>query len=99
MARRKRRTKPTLPDDWTVHESYQVHGRWLTKGTEVSIRGERGRFRFIKAVERPGGILWLDFVGGPKHHAQWRSFGPERVKTVHRIAKTRENQLKEQASD
>lgn len=71
-------------------DEYQVNGRWLTKGTEVSIRGERGRFRFVKAVQTPT-ALWLDFVGGKSHYEAWRSFPPERVKRVHRIQKTRAN--------
>jgi hypothetical protein len=87
----RRRAPLTLPPDWEQHETATVNGRQLVPGTEVSIRGERGRFRFLKRVVRPErGIEWLDFWGGPKGAAQWRSFRPDRVRTVHRIQKTPE---------
>ncbi|AYQ98525.1 hypothetical protein I5G71_gp39 [Mycobacterium phage Patt] len=69
----------------------RVHGKVLTPGTEVSVRGERGRFRFVKASTTSSGRQVLDFIGGPAGREQWRSFYPERIKTVHRIARTRQN--------
>ncbi|AOT25427.1 hypothetical protein KIP29_gp29 [Mycobacterium phage BabyRay] len=69
----------------------KVNERHLEPGTEVSIQGERGRFRFVKASTTSAGKTVLDFIGGPAGHEQWRSFYPERVKTVHRIARTRAN--------
>jgi hypothetical protein len=86
-----RRRKPalSLPPDWIEHAEATVNGRILTRGTEVSIRGERGRFRFLRAIERPEhGLYWLEFWGGPRHSEQWRSFYPERVRRVHRIKTT-----------
>lgn len=85
-----RRRKPApLPPDWVESLEATVNGRILTPGTEVSIRGERGRFRFMKRVTRPErGIEWLEFWGGPKHSEQWRSFYPDRVRRVHRIRTT-----------
>ncbi|QBP31659.1 hypothetical protein SEA_NIKLAS_77 [Mycobacterium Phage Niklas] len=68
-----------------------VHGRTLTPGTEVSIRGERGRFRFRSASLTSSGRITCDFIGGPAGHEQWRSFYPERIRTVHRITRTRAN--------
>ncbi|ALF00512.1 hypothetical protein SEA_BOOSTSEASON_78 [Mycobacterium phage BoostSeason] len=68
-----------------------VHGRTLEPGTEVSIRGERGRFRYMRATTTSAGRLVLDFIGGPAGHEAWRSFYPERIRTVHRINKTRRN--------
>uniref|UniRef100_A0AAU8GP10 DUF7246 domain-containing protein n=1 Tax=Mycobacterium phage Pharb TaxID=3136626 RepID=A0AAU8GP10_9VIRU len=68
-----------------------VHGRVLLPGTEVSIRGERGRFRFKSAARTSGGRIVCDFIGGPAGHEQWRSFYPERIRTVHRLARTRAN--------
>lgn len=85
------RRKPvrSLPPDWVEHESARVNGRIVEVGTELSIHGERGRFRFLKRVERPErGIEWLDVWGGPKRCEQWRSFHPSRVRRVHRIATT-----------
>lgn len=80
---------PSLPQDWIESREAVVNGRRLAPGTEVSIKGERGRFRFVKAVSRPeAGVEWLDFWGGPRKREQLRSFYPERVRRVHRIAKT-----------
>jgi len=87
MARRKK-SNVNLPPDW--HESFEAeaNGRHITPGTEVSIRGERGRFRFMKKVTRDNGREWLDFWGGPKGAEAWRSFSEDRIKRVHRIGKT-----------
>lgn len=68
-----------------------VHGRRLEPGTEVSITGVRGRFRFMKAATTASGREVYDFIGGVDGHESWRSFYPERVKRVHRIARTRAN--------
>ena len=69
----------------------RVHGRDLEPGTEVSITGERGRFRFVRATTTSAERIVLDFIGGQAGHECWRSFYPERVKTVHRINRTRPN--------
>jgi hypothetical protein len=82
-----------LPEGWTIHYDATVNGRQLTPGTEVSIRGERGRFRFLRRVTMASGRECLDFWGGPTGCCQWRSFYPERVRTVHRIPKTDKNNL------
>lgn len=77
--------------DWTRHDVVRVHGRILAKGTEVSIKGERGRFRFLGAVTTPSGAYWLDFIGGSKGVVMFRAFRPEQIKRVHIRAKTRAN--------
>ena len=98
MARRKRRlttheVKHVDPSaSWTRADTTRVHGRILTAGSEVSIRGERGRHRFLESVTTDAGVHWLWFMGP----CGFRAFYPDRVRTVHRIAKTREN-LKEAA--
>ncbi|GAA4981355.1 hypothetical protein [Actinopolymorpha pittospori] len=98
--RRRRRPRlsayPLVPHvdpsaSWTRHLEWRVNGRILAPGAEVSIRGERGRFRFLYAVEKPDGLVWLEFLGGSKGSEVFRSFYPSRVRTVHRIAKTRAN--------
>ncbi|AYN58545.1 hypothetical protein HOU70_gp64 [Arthrobacter phage Liebe] len=86
MARR--RSNVRLPSSWSVFDAAAVNGRQLVPGTEVSIRGERGRFRFLKRVVLDDGREWLDFWGGPKGAPQWRSFAPEQVRRVHRVNKT-----------
>lgn len=60
-------------------ERWSVNGRWLSKGTEATISGVRGRCRFIRAVVNDRGTF-LDFYDRLGH---WRTFRPERVKTVH----------------
>lgn len=69
----------------------RVHGRELHTGTEVSITGERGRFRFMRATTTSSDRVVYDFIGGTAGHECWRSFYPERIKTVHRISRTRKN--------
>lgn len=93
MPRRKRRlalvtsTHHDPSAAWVREETCKVHGRTLTPGSEVSIFGERGRFRFQEAVTTEAGKHWLWFTSA----SGFRAFYPERVRTVHRIAKTREN--------
>lgn len=88
--RRANKIKPN-PFGLIKHETFSVKGRTLSKGTEVKISGERGRFRFVEAIESPSGKLWLDFIGGPAGAEKWRSFDPSRIRTVHRINRTRKN--------
>lgn len=83
-----RKLKKNLPADWQEHEHADANGRHITPGTEVSIKGERGRFRFIKRVVRDSGAEWLDFWGGPKGCEAWRSFSADQVRRVHRINTT-----------
>lgn len=84
----RKKTKTNLPADWHEHDSAEANGRHITAGTEVSIRGERGRFRFLKRVTRDDGREWLDFWGGPKGSEAWRSFSADQIRRVHRINKT-----------
>lgn len=73
-------------------QTVRVHGRELHPGsTEVSITGERGRFRFMRATTTSSDRVVFDFIGGTAGHECWRSFYPERIKTVHRIGRTRKN--------
>jgi len=66
----------------------KVHGRILDRGTEVSIRNERGRFRFVEVFDGDGSGT---FYGGPQGHEMFRSFHLDRIKTVHSKNKTRAN--------
>lgn len=91
---RRRRALPK-PPDWIESFELVANGRHVTPGTELRIRGERGRFRFVKHVSRPErGIEWIDVWGGPRHHEQLRAFRPDRIRTVHRINTTPEGLLK-----
>lgn len=85
-------TGHTLPEAWLVDDHIVVNGRHVIKGTELSIKGEGGRFRFIKYVYNTAvDCEWIDVVGGRKGVSQFRAFRPDRVKTVHWKNKTREN--------
>jgi len=90
MAKKKTVSHP--PDHWTISDEVRINGRIVTKGTELSFKGIKGRFIFQRLVTLDDGRCWLDVFGGPAKHEMLRSFGVERVKTVHRIAKTRGNQ-------
>ena len=68
-----------------VTTKYQINGRHLERGTEVSISGERGRFRFFQAVVN-GKSEWIDVIDRDR---KVRSFYPDRVKRVHYKKKLR----------
>lgn len=81
MGRRKRNKveTPAANSHWVVSSEMTINGRNVVRGTELSIQGERGRFRFVKHVVN-GDIEWIDVVDKFK---AIRSFRPENVKRVH----------------
>ena len=93
----KQKTK-AHPDNWTVKNEIQVNGRTVVTGTELSITGEAGRFRFVKHVKTPT-AEWIDVVGGRKGYSVFRSFYVSRVKTVHWKNKTVENIVKDRKEE
>ncbi len=91
MARKKKETGPVAPkpcDSWEILTEMQINGRNVSKGTELKISGERGRFRFLKFVKTEKGVEWVDVYGGPKGAEAIRSFRLDRIKTVHYKNKT-----------
>jgi hypothetical protein len=71
-------------EDWIITESLIVNGRHVDKGTEISIKDERGRFQFVRHVYNPRvDVEWIDVVGGRKGVNEFRSFRPDRIKRVH----------------
>jgi len=76
---------PTGPiANWELKEEMQINGRYVTKGTELKIKGERGRFRFVKYVYNPElDVDWIDVWGGPKKMPAMRSFRVDQVQRVH----------------
>lgn len=83
-----RRRTPTPHVDpsaaWTrSHTHTSASGRHLAPGTEFSVYGEPGRFRFVEHVITPAGIEWVTGIGGPRKVRVCRSFRPERIKRVH----------------
>lgn len=92
MARRKKQiTIEEAHPDWEVSYEMKHNGRTIEPKTEISIRGESGRFLFIKYVKTPN-CEWIDVIGGKsERYKQFRSFRPEQIKTVHWKNKTRAN--------
>lgn len=92
MGRRKRKTSEeriaSVHPDWTISDEMTVNGRKVEIGTEVSIKGEPGRFRFLRHIATPT-CEWVEVIGGRRGYVHQRSFRPERVKTVHRLKRIR----------
>lgn len=89
MSRRRARIPEAdrYPEAWTVHYDYTPPGRaTLTAGTEFRVRGERGRFRFWRAVTTTTGDAWVDAFD-PR--GSTRSICPQRITRVHRDLRTR----------
>lgn len=74
---------PRPNDSWVYKTEIQINGRNVSKGTELKISGERGRFRFVQHVTNHNGVEWVDVWGGPKGADCMRSFYPDRIKRVH----------------
>lgn len=71
-----------FPTSWTKHETMKINGRILEKGSEFSVKGQRGRFRFIAHVVTDK-TEWIDCIGGQKGYEVFRSFNPDQVRRVH----------------
>jgi hypothetical protein len=85
MGRKKQAVKESNPsEDWVISESITVNGRHVDAGTELTIKDERGRFKFVRHVYNPRlDVEWVDVVGGAKGARQYRSFRQDRIKRVH----------------
>lgn len=75
--------------NWTVSTEWKAPtGVVVDRGTELSIKGVRGRFRFYDHVVTETGAEWLSVIGGvgrgDNQQRQFRFFRPDRVKVVHR---------------
>lgn len=88
------RVEGPVENDWTVTTDWTYNGRRVEPGTELSFVGVRGRYRFVKHVQRPNGVEWVDVWGGPGKEESFRSFRPERIRTVHYKNRTDKNLLK-----
>jgi hypothetical protein len=58
-----------------------IHGRHVTRGTELAADGIRGRVAFIAHVRHVDGVEWLDVVDT---RGRSRSIRPDKIRTVHR---------------
>lgn len=91
---RKKKTAESLRLDspsahWIIETEIIIHGRNVVLNTELSIKGERGRFRFLKQITN-GDKVWIDVIGGSNGRKQIRSFHLDKVRRVHYKNKTRE---------
>jgi len=91
MVRKKKTVKEDDPSEhWKRSDTFMIHSRYLVRGTELSIQGERGRFKFVQHVYNPElDVEWIDVIGGKRGVKEFRSFRPERVKRVHYKKKLR----------
>ena len=64
-----------------------INGRAVTPNTEISIRGESGRFTFHYSLAPDEVTVW----GGDPQYEKWRTFKIDRVRTVHRKPRLRKN--------
>jgi hypothetical protein len=69
-----------------------INGRAVTPNTEVSIKGETGRFTFRYSLRPDEVTVW----GGQPQYEKWRTFKLDRVRTVHRKPRLRKNAEAEQ---
>ena len=84
------RVEGPIENDWTHTTQWEWNGRRVIPGTELSIKRERGRFKFVEHVSRPNGIEWITVWGGSGNTArtavrEFRSFRPDRIRVVHRL--------------
>lgn len=67
-------------------DTYEFAGKTMVPGTEFSVSGERGgRFRFLNHVQ-VADAEWINCIGGPKNVTMWRSFRPDRILRITRLA-------------
>jgi hypothetical protein len=93
VGRKRKPVAPSIPgpiEKWEVSTEIQINGRNVSTGTELKIKGERGRFRFIKHV-KTATSEWVDVWGGPKQAENWRSFHMDKVVRVHSKNQTYQN--------
>ena len=78
-----------LARDSRLEEVQLPDGRTVRLDGTVSVDGLTGRYRWLGRVCRDGS---LELFGGPEGRQQFRCVAPSRVRTVHRIDRTRKGQ-------
>lgn len=61
-------------------DTFKYNNRWLERGTEFSVHGVSGRFKFFAYNERDHSVTCY---GGKQGHGMWRSFKVDRIKRIH----------------
>lgn len=85
MSRKRKTTKPVeLPKGWVVSTEYQLSPQvTLQKGDECRIKGEQGKYIFMRHVVNTNiDSEWVDLWGGSHGHGQMRSIHVDRLKHV-----------------
>lgn len=72
-----------------MSDPIKVNGRILDEGTEVTIKGERGRFRYTGIVNPDGSGT---FYGGMNGYGMFRAFHFNKISRVHTKNKLRGNE-------
>lgn len=78
--------------DRIVETTWRHNGRHVTPGTELSVRGAKGRYTFVAHVTAGAGE-WIDCYGGPDTRPAMRSFSLDRITVVHRTIKRRASDM------
>jgi hypothetical protein len=77
MARRKKTEPVGPPKGWIVSDEYQISPQVvLEKGDECKIKGEQGKYKFVRHVVNTNldpHAEWVDLWGGTANYAQLRS--------------------------
>lgn len=74
--------QPRVESPRAVYNFRLDDGTELVPGTRFRLQGERGIFRFIKAVVPEGNRAWIDCFGGTEGRQQSRSVWPERIRPI-----------------
>lgn len=87
MAKKLKASTPVEPPKgWEITHSYQLSPQvTLYKGDECRIKGEQGKYRFIRHVintNLDSDSEWVDLWGGSHGHGQWRSIRPDCLKHI-----------------
>lgn len=90
ITRKAYRPARTVPPGWSINNRAKLHGREVAEGDELTVRGIRGRVRFLRHVTT-GAAEWVDVIAPLE--GGWRSVRPERVRTVHRTRKLRRKEV------
>lgn len=67
-------------------DTMRINGRHVTRGTELTIDGIRGRCAFVQHVTHENGAEWVDVIVARSGRS--RTVRPDAIRVVHTRAKT-----------
>lgn len=87
------------PDGYNIHQCrcancvaagrLRINGKYVHPGTELSIKGKRGRYRVIDVGMTGDGKTIINTFGGRSGHELLHSFYVHSVSHVHRLERMR----------